>query len=372
MGGYIGSRVVVPQVDGYTKAETQTLVGNATKSNAEVKTAYEANADTNEFSDAEVSKLAGIAAGATAGVAVDYSEDITRLYLNVAEAAASRFNMADGILDGYNGSSDVDLVSSTDMAHWSDSFLPTKGALLSSKSMTSNVLPSPFVASASNGAATAWEVHDGTTVYESTGAHPSWHKIDIGSNQTVGSYGMASGVNTSVGFNYTAWTFEGSTDDSTWVELDSRTGFTDWGAVVGAEIQFKCTSGSYRYYRWNPTAGGTYSSGLHVYGLNTTPATLISEPFIADVVPATARVGVLVDGAFTINTTLIASVSRDGGTTFTAATLVLIDTMSGGYTYYEDAAVDISAQPSGTSMVYKVYSNSGTFSSISAALLQWG
>jgi hypothetical protein len=46
---------------------TWTLLVNVTPSsmtNAEVKTAYEANADTNEFSDAEQTKLAGIASGA--------------------------------------------------------------------------------------------------------------------------------------------------------------------------------------------------------------------------------------------------------------------------------------------------------------------
>ena len=41
----------------------------ADQSNAEIKSAYEANADTNEFSDTEQSKLAGIAAGATADLA---------------------------------------------------------------------------------------------------------------------------------------------------------------------------------------------------------------------------------------------------------------------------------------------------------------
>ena len=39
------------------------------KSDAEIKTAYENNADTNEFSDAEQTKLSGIETGATAEVA---------------------------------------------------------------------------------------------------------------------------------------------------------------------------------------------------------------------------------------------------------------------------------------------------------------
>ena len=41
-------------------------VDNSERTNAEVKAAYEANADTNEFSDADQTKLAGVEAGATA------------------------------------------------------------------------------------------------------------------------------------------------------------------------------------------------------------------------------------------------------------------------------------------------------------------
>jgi hypothetical protein len=57
----------------YTEAEKTKLAGietNATadQNNAEIKSAYEANANTNEFSDAEQSKLAGIEANATAEV----------------------------------------------------------------------------------------------------------------------------------------------------------------------------------------------------------------------------------------------------------------------------------------------------------------
>ena len=55
----------------YTDAEKTKLSGietgaTADQTNAEIKTAYEANADTNEFSDAEQSKLAGIETAATA------------------------------------------------------------------------------------------------------------------------------------------------------------------------------------------------------------------------------------------------------------------------------------------------------------------
>ena len=49
----------------------------ADQSNAEIKTAYEANSDTNEFSDAEQTKLAGISAAATVDQTVTLSGDAT-------------------------------------------------------------------------------------------------------------------------------------------------------------------------------------------------------------------------------------------------------------------------------------------------------
>ena len=58
-------------------------------------------------------------------------------------------------------------------------------------------------------------------------------------------------------------------------------------------------------------------------------------------------------GVATINTDLIASVSRDNGTTYTAATLVSQGT-TGGHTILSAHDLDISGQPAGTSMRWKV------------------
>ena len=58
-------------IDGLTAAQVRTILNvedgaTADQTAAEIKTAYESNADTNAFTDAEQSKLAGIEAGATA------------------------------------------------------------------------------------------------------------------------------------------------------------------------------------------------------------------------------------------------------------------------------------------------------------------
>ena len=63
VGGTVDGRDVA--ADG-TKLDTVESGATADQTNAEIKTAYEANANTNEFSDAEQTKLAGIETGATA------------------------------------------------------------------------------------------------------------------------------------------------------------------------------------------------------------------------------------------------------------------------------------------------------------------
>ena len=58
-------------------------------------------------------------------------------------------------------------------------------------------------------------------------------------------------------------------------------------------------------------------------------------------------------GTASINTDIIASISRDNGTTYTATTLVSQGT-TGGHTVLTANSVDISGQPAGTSMRWKI------------------
>ena len=85
--------------------------------------------------------------------------------------------------------------------------------------------------------------------------------------------------------------------------------------------------------------------------------TLVSNAFTASSAPSTARIVVFADDleSITVNTDLVASVSRDGGSNFTNATLVDEGYVTGaaGQRIYA-ATVTISGQPSGTSMRWKL------------------
>ena len=88
--------------------------------------------------------------------------------------------------------------------------------------------------------------------------------------------------------------------------------------------------------------------------------TLVSNSVTAQAQPTKADVVLTyTNGAGTavVNTDLIASVSRDNGTTYTATTLASQGT-TGGHTILTANDVDISGQPAGTSMVWKVATTS--------------
>jgi len=84
--------------------------------------------------------------------------------------------------------------------------------------------------------------------------------------------------------------------------------------------------------------------------------TLVSNSTTADSVPTTGDIVMAYTngaGTATVNTDIKAYVSRDDGTTWTQATLSSEGT-TGGHTILTAHNVDISSQPSGTSMRYKI------------------
>ena len=84
--------------------------------------------------------------------------------------------------------------------------------------------------------------------------------------------------------------------------------------------------------------------------------TLISNASTADSAPTTGDIVMTYTngaGTATINTDLKAYISRDNGSTWTQATLTSEGT-TGGHSILTAHNVDISSQPSGTSMKYKI------------------
>jgi len=83
--------------------------------------------------------------------------------------------------------------------------------------------------------------------------------------------------------------------------------------------------------------------------LTSTATTALAQPDTADLI-ATYTNGA---GTATVGTDIKWYVSRDNGTTYTEATMALQGT-SGGHTMLAHRGLDISGQPSGTAMRYKI------------------
>jgi hypothetical protein len=150
---------------------------------------------------------------------------------------------------------------------------------------------------------------------------------------------------------------------STFDQLSQTTGLsiTDWYVWVSGW----CDSGDIK------------ASYTAEYTGAPTDMTLISTATTAEATPTTGDIVMTYTngaGTATVNTDLKAWISRDNGSTYTQATLSSEGT-TGGHTILTAHNVDISSQPSGTSMRYKITTHNQSESKetrIQAVSLGWG
>ncbi|MDQ1196545.1 LamG-like jellyroll fold domain-containing protein [Agrobacterium sp. SORGH_AS 787] len=160
---------------------------------------------------------------------------------------------------------------------------------------------------------------------------------------------------------------EGSASDSgyNYKALRARIG-AGWGAsnfFSGYIDEFRISqSARYSAAFSVPTAPFSYSRNN---------LTLLSQAYSAAAAPASGRLVVqtLEAETITINTDLIAEVSRDNGTTWTAATLALISDKYGIKMYEGQAS--LSAQPAGTSMRWRTRTLNNKNIAISGVVENW-
>ena len=163
-----------------------------------------------------------------------------------------------------------------------------------------------------------------------------------------------SGITTSTAYRYH------------WVEVSTNT--TNTGQKHGRLAELKLYATGLSTNQEFDSTGTFYapSSGTNM--------TLVSKSFTADSAPSNAIVGVQVveNESITINTDLTAEVSRNGGSNFTSCTLALNTTLGATSTkYYESASTDISSQPSGTSMVYRIKTLNTKDIEVHGVALKW-
>lgn len=120
-------------------------------------------------------------------------------------------------------------------------------------------------------------------------------------------------------------------------------------------------------------AANAYMAELTFYEAGTpNNMTLASNAYTASAVPTAARVSVFADPqqSVTLNTDVTAEVSRDGGTTYSAVTLALVSNPVGTVEQYS-GTVDISGQPSGSSMKWRLKNLNNKLIYFTGIVLRW-
>lgn len=297
------------------------------------------------------------------------STDMRLAFLLIAENGGDRKNMVDGIADPFMDETDVDTATSTNETY------DATGDYYHSRDEVDKFTGG--TASVSTGSAANVFDGDTGTEWNSTSAAPEWAKYDLGAGNEVALTRLRvfNGDNTTYD-RVNGFTFAGSNDDSSWTTLHTDN-IADTGANPTWEDFDFTNVVAYRYYRFtiDSTHGGTTAGVAELEGLALNPQdlTLVSDAFTADSAPDTGRIHVQVmeNEAITVNTDLTAEISRDGGTTWTTATLVLQETLADGTKAYEDDDLDISGQPSDTSMKYRIKTLNNKDIEIHGVVLQW-
>jgi len=207
-----------------------------------------------------------------------------------------------------------------------------------------------------------------------TAANGSYIRFDFGSgNKKVISEATIT-INGSQ--NWGDWKWQGSDNASSWTDVSSS--FT-WSGTT--HVSTLNTSGAgYRYYQMVVVASGLWwNNWIGEFDFKiaawASPAdmTLISNAATAQAAPTDARIVILHDpvDSVTPNTDVKAYASRDGGTSWTQITLANEGAWDANYTILIGTA-DISGQPSGTSVKWKITTHNNKEQRVKAVALAWG
>ena len=329
------------------------------------------------------------------GASSDLELTVAELALGVADA----LNVAQFLGDAGNRVADsFDALTYVDAAGATNLDTGTAGVLKPTSSAPSSLLPTmtgattagvTISASSELGAGfEAYLISDGDLYYAGGGTAwfsndtvPAAATVDFGSGnaRTVASYKLYAPYSGTQAQNPKSWTLEGSNNGSTWTTLDTVSGYTSWGAADGNHPLTRSVGSpaAYRYYRLNVTAiqsgaqVGVAELRLYSPGMSNN-LTVASTAFTAAAAPSSAKVVVQVkeiDG-LTLNTDLICSVSRDGGATWSDVTLRR-KFIANAISICESATLDLSAQPSGTAMKWKVTTANNKAVELHGIYLSW-
>ena len=323
------------------------------------------------------SKIAAsaVTSAKTSGLPAD--KDIRALALEVSDVKGAALNFNNGAADPF----DSDTLATKTNATYSadDDYYHNPGT-----GYTDSFITSSLTYTAGSGAVTNLaNLADNNTSTEAGLQVPLpnssvFFTVDVGSGVTKTATKMSiQSMNHSDIANYILGVkVEGSNNNSDFTSLIDESS----GATGNATKDYTWSNTTaYRYYKITVKSKNTSSGAangniieLDMYETNTTQdMTLISNALTASSAPSTGFITVQADpvDSVTVNTDLKAFISRDGGSNYSEVTLAAGATNSNFINY--EGSVDISSQPSGTAMKYKVTTHNTKEIRVSGVVLRW-
>ncbi len=303
--------------------------------------------------------------------------DVLRNAIAIADLKGSALGLDDGIADAFDNEDNVDSRASSNQSYdvGGDFYAPSVSA--SSDLTAGKTASATSEYSATFAASKAIDDTNSTTWSSANLSLPIWLKADLGSGSEEAVNRVAIRArDTLPGHTPKTFTIEGSNNDSDWTVLETISNETGWSASEKRTYDFSNAT-AYRYFRIHVTAieSGSFVNVAELELITVAPQdmTLVSDALTAEATPAQAYVQAFVKpiDPITINTDFIMEVSRDGGTTWTAATLVEKQTFSDGTKMFEDDNVSLASQPSGTSMKWRVRTLNGKNVEVTGVVLKW-
>jgi hypothetical protein len=288
--------------------------------------------------------------------------DIKLLALYIADLWGDRLNMINGIVDPFDDASDVDAAASINEEFGSGAFMASPASYGGDATGGGTAIGNGNYESGATGPDKAFD-NNAATAYAGGGGElgasangVSWVGYDFGpgSLKRIRRFTIDQDPNRYASSVKVQWSDDG---------LSWNTAATVGGLGAGASGNKDFPeAGSHRYWRLLCDANIPIADSWRVWEIEfIEPATvnnmdLRSVAFTADAAPSTARVALQARpiDAIVLNADLIAYASRDNGVSWTAGLLSLKEDLANGTKWYESGPIDISAQPAGTQMRWRV------------------
>jgi len=308
--------------------------------------------------------------------------------LELADLKGGRMGMVGGVADPFDDETGVDTAASANEVYdaTNDRYSPTSVGLLPSYSnpggtgnRTSTITASTTMTPAGGSAGSASVLIDGSFAdgyyWAAQTVAGKEIKFDFGSPYIITE---ARGYTNNTNADGT-WQWQGSNDGSAWTNIGPQATLN--GAMTKMYTELSANTVAYRYYRMLGISGSCSGQNYQrefefkigtALTVTYNPMTLLSVAVAATSQPSRARAAlqVIETDAITINTDLTAEVSRDGGTTWSLGALSLAADF-GGVKMYEANEIDVSAQPAGSSMKWRVKTLNNKNVAVSGVVLQW-